>query len=552
MKLIWNNQLTLKSIKIMVTGVISGPESSQKVRFSQYYPFFFTSHRHVSIAEEEEEDLQSFIGSSGNGQSNMSVPFQGFPHCTTNAMDPGSITPSQCPMDSGPIMSWQSPQRMGPDIVNRSQRPATPEVDPSSPSQCIYDDHLSNSFPSHIEEPANLSTTPQIDNNGNNNNVPNKATHVSASEFDFPPPSGSLFRTINGTLTKFLDYFHQTNIIRENNAIAFSFNNFLVRLTGRHSSPATVAQQEGPDAPIKTRSVDSPGNYKTFSGRHHNFCPNDGVDRNCGISMCIVNILFHTRVLKTLLVTTQVLIAAEGALKYVRDPGKKAEIQATFLELRIDESQYTVLAGFNEGLIRSGFGYLEEIHVFCRVEILSSPHFLTELGKVLTPYPGVVFTPSFRYRTPVLKDDGTIWDYDDLSSHCAETLSAIRVEEILHSKLNAFASHTESQPSISVTALGRPGVGGNDDYDSTLGESRGHSDDYNRDCKSSDNDESDNDAEDAEDLGNRNSSTPGISFRVQTEIFKGTDLSSSSRPFQIIKISGIFKVQVSVLQLHFD
>jgi len=114
--------------------------------------------------------------------------------------------------------------------------------------------------------------------------------------------------------------------------------------------------------------------------------------------MC--NISVNTRLLNKHTVTTQVLIAAEGALKYVRDPGKKAEIQATFLELRIDESQYTVLAGFNEGLIRSGFGYLEEIHVFCRVELPSSPHFLTGLGKVLTPYPGVVFTPSFRYKTP--------------------------------------------------------------------------------------------------------------------------------------------------------
>lgn len=194
--------------------------------------------------------------------------------------------------------------------------------------------------------------------------------------------------------------------------------------------------------------------------------------------------------------------------------------------------------------------------MFCRVEILSSPHFLTELGKVLTPYPGVVFTPSFGYKTPVFKDDGTIWDYDDLSLHRAETLSAIRVEEI-YSKLNAFASLTESRPSIFVTALGRPGVGGNDDYGSTPGEKgRGHSDDYNHDCKRNsnldDNDESDDDPEDAEDTGNRNSSTPGISFRVQTEIFKGTRLSSSSRLFQMFKINGIFEIQESVLQLHFD
>ena len=243
------------------------------------------------------------------------------------------------------------------------------------------------------------------------------------------------------------------------------------------------------------------------------------------------------------IVTTQVLVAAEGALKYVRDPGKKKQITASFRELRIDESQYTVLAGFDEGLIRSGFGYLEEIHVFCRVEILSSSHFLSKLGKVLAPYPGVVFTPSFVYKTPVFKDDGTKWDYDDLILHRAKTLSAIRVEETLHSELNAFANLTENQPSISVTALGRPGIGGND----TLGEEgRGHSDEYNHDWKRN----SDVDPEDAKDTGNQNSSTPGISFRVQTEVFKGTRV-SSSRPFQMFEINGILEVQVSVLQLFF-
>ena len=219
-------------------------------------------------------------------------------------------------------------------------------------------------------------------------------------------------------------------------------------------------------------------------------------------SVCVCYIFVCSRVLNNT-VTRQVLIAAEGALKYVlRNPGKKKdEIQATFFEIRIDESQYTVLAGFNEELIQSGFGYLEEMHTFCRVEIPSSPHFLTKLGKILTPYPGVVFTPSSIYKTPVFKDDGTIWDYDDLSLHCAETLSTIPAEQILQSKRNAFASRTESQLKISVTEVGRSGVGGDDYFDKFI-----------------------DSPEDAEDAGNRNSSTPGSSFRVQTEVFKGTHL----------------------------
>ena len=89
----------------------------------------------------------------------------------------------------------------------------------------------------------------------------------------------------------------------------------------------------------------------------------------------------------------------------------------------------------------------------------------------------------------------------------------------------------------------------NDNYGSTLREKgRGYSDDYNkRNSNLGDNDESDDDAEDA---GDRNSSTPGISFHVQTEIFQGTHLSSSSKSFQLFKINGRLEVNVSVLQLH--
>ena len=148
--------------------------------------------------------------------------------------------------------------------------------------------------------------------------------------------------------------------------------------------------------------------------------------------------------------------------------------------------------------------------------------FFTKPDKILTPYPGVVFTPSSIYKTPAFKDDGTIWDYDDLSLHCAETLSTIPAEQILQSKLNAFASRTESQPKISVTEVGRSGVGGDDYFDKSI-----------------------DSPEDAEDAGNRNSSTPGSSFRVQTEVFKGTHLSSSSKLFQTIEINGIVEVKVS-------
>ena len=216
------------------------------------------------------------------------------------------------------------------------------------------------------------------------------------------------------------------------------------------------------------------------------------------------------------------------------------------------ESKYAVLAGFNEALIRSGFGYLEEIHVFCCVEIPHSPNFLSKLGKILTPYPGIIFTPSSGYKTPVFKDDGTIWDYEDLSLHRAKTHSTIRAKEILHSDLNAFTSLAESQPSISVTASGRSEGGGNANRSGTGGDKgRGRSDDHNDDCERNNKpDDSKPASDDPDHAGKRGPSAPSISFDVQAKLFKGTGNSSSSKPFQVLEINGTLVIQVSISQLH--
>ena len=97
---------------------------------------------------------------------------------------------------------------------------------------------------------------------------------------------------------------------------------------------------------------------------------------------------------------------------------------------------------------------MEEIHVFCCVKIPHSSILLTNLGKVLMPYPGIIFTPASGYKTPVFRDDGTIWDYDDLSLDHTKQYSDIHAKDILHSELNAFMSLAESQPAISVIGLG--------------------------------------------------------------------------------------------------
>ncbi|KAF8816177.1 hypothetical protein BYT27DRAFT_7238041 [Phlegmacium glaucopus] len=248
-------------------------------------------------------------------------------------------------------------------------------------------------------------------------------------------------------------------------------------------------------------------------------------------------------------VSTQVLIAAEGALKYVCDTGKNAEIKAAFLDLQILESEYLVLAGFNEALIQTGFGYLEEIHIFCCIEITNPQSLLSRLGNILTPYPGIVFMPSSVYQTPVFKDDGAIWDYNDLSLDRAERHSNILAKGISCSELVPVTSLVESQPSSSSVTLSHSGGGGNNNHSGT-GEDKGdsrsddHDDNHERNDNSDDS-KPDRDPEDPEGSGNRDSPVPGISFDVQAKLFKNSSDSVSSELFQVLEINGRLTVQAT-------
>ncbi|KAF8816184.1 hypothetical protein BYT27DRAFT_7154915 [Phlegmacium glaucopus] len=323
----------------------------------------------------------------------------------------------------------------------------------------------------------------------------------------------------------------------------------LAQSTAAHQDKVPGAEERGflgPDELETSRNPDNHQRKKTrlekLSDRHQILDksssldePHEDVDRNGGI------------------VATQVLIAAEGASKYVCGSRKEAEIKAALLDLQISESEYLVLAGFNEDLIQTGFGYLEEIHIFCSVEIPNLPPSLNQLGKVLTPYPGIIFTPSSVYKTPVFKDDGAIWDYDDLSLDRAERHSNILAKGISRSELVPVTSLAQSQPSSSSIILGRSGGGGNNNHGGT-GEDKGnsHSDDHNNDRErngNSDDSGPDGDPEDPEGSGNGDSSMPGITFDVQAKLLKGTSDLVSSEPFQVLEIKGTLAVQTNLARL---
>ena len=127
-----------------------------------------------------------------------------------------------------------------------------------------------------------------------------------------------------------------------------------------------------------------------------------------------------------------VVIAAESALEGIQ--GKEMAIEAAFNDFKISRSEYAVLACFNESLMRSGTGYLSEIHIFCSVDISQrAESFVTKLGKILSPLPGVLFTPSSTYQIPVFKNDRTLLSWDELvDTECRYTLLKMRILAFLH------------------------------------------------------------------------------------------------------------------------
>ena len=93
-----------------------------------------------------------------------------------------------------------------------------------------------------------------------------------------------------------------------------------------------------------------------------------------------------------------------------------SSVSEIFDRLHIPKSEYAVYAGFDESLIKSGVGYLEQIHVFVSAEVDAHSPLLAELGGLFSPFSSILFTGSSWYHMPVFKAgaDGDVWNLDEL------------------------------------------------------------------------------------------------------------------------------------------
>jgi len=221
----------------------------------------------------------------------------------------------------------------------------------------------------------------------------------------------------------------------------------------------------------------------------------------------------------------------------------------------IQPSQYAVLAGFDESLIRAGIGYLQQIHVISSVDLGAKSPLLTQLGKLFSPYCAKMFTPSTQTRLPVFKADGTVWEFDEFTFATA-------------SKLIDHGSSGTAHPALLCSSVGQiqesniaddnnqqqessnwNGLSSSKRYEGTGNDKgKGRARDDSNDQKRSDKDEDMNDDDDLNpEKGIPSKSDDGphmISFEVVSELYT---THGTPKIFQYFKSEGCIAIQVHII-----
>ena len=227
-------------------------------------------------------------------------------------------------------------------------------------------------------------------------------------------------------------------------------------------------------------------------------------------------------------------------------------VSEVFDKWQIQKSEYIILAGFDESLIKSGIGYLKQIHVFVTAEVNPNSSLLRELGGIFSPFSSILFTGSSRYHMPVYKAgiNGDFWDFDELVYFTASKFS----------NHGSSTKHPLTIISLSQTRNPPDGLTGFSQGGSGSGE--GQKGEKRRSEKGKEREREDEDED-----GNRdkNDKGPGgdpegpsgdpegtipcsanISFEIVSDIREGQDAASQGGPntFQTLTVHGNLTIKV--------
>lgn len=91
-------------------------------------------------------------------------------------------------------------------------------------------------------------------------------------------------------------------------------------------------------------------------------------------------------------------VVAQEALNHLER--NLAVFQKIFADFHIQQSDYRLLAGFDEDIIRDHLGFLNQIHLLIRSEPEDITSFLSRLSPALEGFSAFVFTDKSTYRIP--------------------------------------------------------------------------------------------------------------------------------------------------------
>ena len=254
--------------------------------------------------------------------------------------------------------------------------------------------------------------------------------------------------------------------------------------------------------------------------------------------------------------TTTCWIAAEHALQHVRN--NISSISDIFGRWNFQKSEYVVLAGFDESLIKSGVGYLEQVHVFVTAGVDAASPLLSELGRLFSPFSSILFTESSSYRLPVFKDNGSEWEFDELVYYTASKFAD--GGSSAKTPLTIISIYQNTSPTDGTTSIKPSGSGSGEEESNKIQGGEGDKEKGDTGDKGEANKVEGDPSGDPDDsrLGG-DQDGPAISFNIISKIHlkKENERNTLQTPtkhedkqpenaFQILKMSGILTIKVFI------